>query len=79
MILPRIDSLSTRITISPIALGLMIASDDQKRFERFILLAPPSLVVLLERTSMSFCLTRRRGCITSDLLSPIELHILIIS
>lgn len=50
---------------------------DKKIFERSFAWLLPSLVILLEKTPMSSCLTARRGCITSNLLSLMEFHILI--
>lgn len=73
-----IDSLPTRLTISPISLSLVMTSDDQKSFESFIHLAP-LVVVQLRRMRISFYLTVKRSSITSSLLRLMESHMLLIN
>ena len=54
MVPPHVDSLPVRFTISQNFLGTMMSSDDQKRFGRFIHLAPSKFSGVIGENAYEF-------------------------
>lgn len=75
MVPPCVDLGPTRLTVSPVTSGLVMSSNDSKRF---ICLDFPKFSDAIGSDNY-FCLTVRGGCITLDTLSAMVFLIQLIS